>query len=309
MNCRYFLSLAFVLAGVVPIAARGQTSSHSETLFAHELLRLNQPNLVGAELKAAANTPAENLWKAEWWLVSWDGVSKSKADRAIAEREYLSALPAYLDLEGAGVDGVWALDHAKFIFARLSEPILNRMEYWGATAKDRATLAPMAGLADRLLKQSALSLTAGMREAESKTPFDEATYTRNVNALAEVDYYATWSEYFQAMALEPSDPARKELLGAAATALGKWADDKQDNGVNNQSLLLRGKIRSEAGDLDQAAADLTRAAQIPMRRRGFNIRRGISWSLRACGRGRSRRRTRNWAISKNRCRRIISTRR
>ncbi len=31
--------------------------------------------------------------------------------------------------------------------------------------------------------------------------------------------------------------------------------------MNNQALLLRGKVRSEAGDFDAAAADLTRAAQ------------------------------------------------
>jgi hypothetical protein len=237
-----------------------QLTPHSDTEFAHDLLRLNQPSLIAAELRTAAHTPAENLWKAELILATWDSVT-AKTDRAANQQIYLTALPAYLDSQSAGIDGVWALDHAKFILSSFSESLLNRMEYWSNNPKDRATLAPIAALGERLLTQASTSLAAGLQAAQSKTPFDEAAYTRDYNATAEIEYYGTWSAYLRAMAMAPADPARKDLLQGAATLLGKWADDKQDNGVNNPSLLLRGKIESEAGDTSAAAADLTRAAQ------------------------------------------------
>jgi hypothetical protein len=234
---------------------------HSDTEFAHDLLRLNQPSLIASELRNSTGTPAENLWKAESILATWESAPASKIDRAASQRAYLIALPAYLDSQSAGIDGVWALDHAKFLFSRFSESLLNRMEYWANSPKDRAALAPIAALGDRLLTQATASLTAGMHAAETRTPFDEAAYTRDFNATAEIEYYGAWAAYFRAMAMDPADPARKDILTGAATLLGKWADDPQDNGVNNQSLLLRGKVESEAGDYDAAAADLTRAAQ------------------------------------------------
>jgi hypothetical protein len=235
--------------------------SHSDTEFAHDLLRLNQPSLVAAELKDAAGTPAENLWKAESILITWESAPASKTERAASQRAYLASLTAYLDSQSAGIDGVWALDHAKFVFSRLSESLLNRMEYWSNNAKDRAALAPISALGDRLLNQATISLAAGLHAAEAKTPFDEAAYTRDFNATVEVEYYSAWAAYFRAMAMDPKNPARKDILNGAATLLGKWADDKQDNGVNGQSLLLRGKVESEAGDYDAAVADLNRAAR------------------------------------------------
>ncbi|HUO07418.1 MAG TPA: hypothetical protein VM008_03890 [Phycisphaerae bacterium] len=258
----------FAQAPVAPSAAGTayQLTTRPETQFAHDLLRLGQVDLIRAEREEAKGTPAENLWKAQYCVAAWDSLTRTKADRATAEREYLGAVTRYLTSQTAGIDGVWALDHAEFIFARLSEPIINRMEYWSSSAKDRAELGPMADLADVLLRQAALSLKAGLHQAETSGAggsFDEAGYTRNFRAIAEVEYYSAWSKYFQAMAKEPTDPVRKALLLSAAEALGKWADDPQDNGVNNQSRLLRGKALSEAGDEDKAVVDLTRASEDP----------------------------------------------
>ncbi len=225
----YQLPLLFL--GGLAVAGHAQTTAadprglvHSDTLFAHQLLLLDQPDLVVAELQNSAGTPAENLWKAQLILATWDVIAKSGADRAAAERDYLRALPAYLDSQGVGgrnvVDGVWALDHAKFIFARLSENVLNRMEYWQNNPGDRAALAPMAALARRLLEQSKTSLDSGMHEAEAHQPFDEVNYTRDLNSLVEVEYYGVWSQYFQAMAMEPGDAARREMLLAGGRCWG-----------------------------------------------------------------------------------------
>ncbi len=231
---------------------------HADSRFACDLLRLNQTDLIVAQETAAKGTPAENLWKAQRIVAQWSEISKNRLEAARITGEYTAAISAYLDSQVQGIDGVWALDHAKFIFGRLSEPIINRMEYWANTPKDRAALAPLSALADRLMNQANTSLAAGMRDAE-KGSFDEPAYLRCYNASVEAAYYGAWGQYFRAMALDPAAPERKPLLLAAAETLGKWADAKEDTGVNNQSLLLRGKALAEAGDLDKAAADLERA--------------------------------------------------
>jgi hypothetical protein len=231
---------------------------HEDSRFAADLLRLNQPDLIAAEEAAAKGTPAENLWKAERIVAQWTELSKNRLEAQQHSAEYVAAVTVYLDSQTSGIDGVWALDQAKFIFSRLAEPIINRMEYWANTPKDREELAPLAALADRLMKQANVSLAAGMRDAE-KGAFDEAEYMRFYNGAGEAEYYGAWGAYYQAMAMEPGAAGRKALLEAAAKTLGKWADAKEDTGVNNQSLLLRGKARAEAGDLEKAAADLKKA--------------------------------------------------
>jgi hypothetical protein len=262
-------TLATALPAPAQTAATGPANNyvlvpHAESRFAAELLRLNQPDLIAAQEAAAKGTPAENLWKAQRIVSQWTEISKNRLEAAGATDEYAAAITAYLNSQVQGIDGVWALDHAKFIFGRLSEPIINRMEYWANTAKDRAALAPLSALADRLMNQADSSLAAGMRDAE-KGSFDEAGYLRSYNASVEAEYYGAWGQYFRAMAMDPAAAGRKPLLLAAAATLGKWADAKEDTGVNNQSLLLRGKALAEAGDLDKAAADLERAqnAQAP----------------------------------------------
>jgi hypothetical protein len=236
---------------------------NSESQFAHELLRLSQVELIKAQEAASKGKPEENLWKAAELVATWDQVAKNRGDATTATAEYIAAVNSYLNATAEGIDGVWAMDHAKFIFGKLSESIINRMEYWGNNAKDRAALAPMADLAERLLKQAQLSLDATMHAAEAPGhPFDEAGYMRAYNATAEVEYYGAWGQYFKAMSMEPGTKDRRDLLSKAAEGLGKWADDENDNGVNNQALLLRGKARSEIGDkesLTKAVEDLNKA--------------------------------------------------
>ena len=94
-------------------------------------------------------------------------------------------------------------------------------------------------------------------------PFDENAYMRAFNSVSELEYYNAWGQYFKAMAMEPGTKARKDILLAGAETLGKWADDSSDNGVNKQALLLRGKIRSEAGKLTDAVEDFVKAIEAP----------------------------------------------
>ncbi|HVX86534.1 MAG TPA: hypothetical protein VH253_17260 [Phycisphaerae bacterium] len=231
---------------------------HSDSRFATDLLRLGQVDVMAAEAAAAKGKPAENLWKSERILAGWDDLSKTRAEADRNSAGYTEAVGAYLDSQAQGIDGIWALDQAKFVLSRLADPMINRLEYWSNTEKERRALAPLAALAQRLLDQSKISLAAGMRDAE-KGAFDEAGYMRAYSGAAEAEYYGAWGDYYSAMAMDPGDAKRQALLSRAITTLGKWADAKEDTGVNNQSLLLRGKAEAEAGNYEAALKDLGKA--------------------------------------------------
>ena len=266
MNKRF---VSMLLAGAVVAGIGGgawgqvRMVPHSDTQWAHELLQLNQASLIKAQEEANQGTVAENLWKAQKIVVTWDEFVK-EGETVRGAVEYLAAMNACMEANPE-VDGVWALDHAKFIYGQLSQRIVTRMENWVNSAKDRALLEPMAKLGSELLEKAAGSLDAAVRYYESRNPFDENAYTRVSTAQAEGQYYNVWGQYFLAMSMEPGLKAvreRKERLQKGAEALAQWADDETDNGVNHQALLLRGKIRSEmggTGDLRQAKLDFDKA--------------------------------------------------
>jgi len=273
---RIILSAAVVgaCAGALP-SAMGQTRpnaalrgpGHSESMLARELLRLRQTDLIKAAAEDSKGKAVEPLWKAEAIFATWDDIAKDRVDIPHATQDYVESVKKYVDAQGSNVDGTWAIDQAKFIFARLSEPIINRMEYFSNGEKDRAALTPMAQLADRMLKVSSealqaemsyLSSNAGRSRYTSEDAYNDA-FIHATDNLTEVEYYGAWAKYFLAMSMEPGNPNRAKLLNDAATVLNKWADDAEDNGVNSQALLLRGKSESEAGKVDQAVADLSKA--------------------------------------------------
>jgi len=253
---------ALLMGAVISGTTWGQAPAvkivaNSDTQWAHELLQLNQPSLIAAQEAASKGTPAENLWKAQTIAATWDEIAKQGETVRMAT-EYVAAMNAYLE-QNPDVDGVWALDHAKFIYGQLSQRVVTRMENWVNTPKDRAALAPMAELGDALLKKSTASLDSAVRYYESRPQFDENAYTRVATAQAEGHYYNVWGQYFKAMSMEPGTKARKDLLLAGAGSLAQWADEATDNGVNHQALLLRGKMQSEAGNLVLAKKDLDKA--------------------------------------------------
>jgi hypothetical protein len=259
---KYALLLAATLSVATAFAQQTAPSAlppapppHADTQLAQELTRLKQVDALKAKLAEAASTPAENLWKAQLILASWDDAARDKSERA---RTYLAAVADYLKTTPRP-DGAWALAQAQFILTKLSQPVVTRMEYFAINAKDRAALAPLAALADQLLAGATTSLDAAMKIAEAKQPFDEKVYMKAYGASAEAKYYAAWSSYFRAMALEPGVPERQTLLTGAAAALNEWAVDDTDNGVNFQAYLLRGKILGEARDFPKALADFAKA--------------------------------------------------
>lgn len=247
-----------------PDVEKYKIPNHADSAFARELWRLNQDSLVKSALDSSKGSPAESMWRAQLVVATWDEIAKSRTEINRAQSEYAADLTRYLDvMNNNGIDGGFALDHAKFIFAKLSEPIINRMEYWANGEKDRAKLAPMAALSDRLIRIAGVAVQAAMVQAERKQPFDEAGYMRAYSAQVEVEYYKAWASYFVAMSMTPGDAERTKRLADATTTLEKWTNDPE-SGVMYQALLLRGKAFSEMGgsaNLKKAFEDLLKASQ------------------------------------------------
>lgn len=241
----------------VPAAA----SERLDTQYSHELSRLKQIEIMKAEL--AAGGAAENLWKAQLLLAQYDELIKAQgADAGKIGQDYAAALSAYVAANPKALDGAWALDHAQFILSKLSQPVLTRMEYFSNSRRDRMALAPLATMADQLLRAGAENLAASLKVLEAAKPFDEKSYMLRYGAAAEVRYYSAWAFYFRAMSLDPAGEEaveRKKLLGQAIEALNEWAVDDSDNGVNFQAYLLRAKAASETGDLPKAQTDFAKA--------------------------------------------------
>lgn len=234
--------------------------AHGDSAYAHELFRLGQVDLMKLEQGKATGAVAD-LWKAELIMARWEELTKDRANVPGVTEEYLAALRAYVKSQDKGLDGAWALDHGQFILGKLAQPIITQLEYFGSSRRDRAALAPLAAVADEMLQIAERSLDAAMKQTEAAKPFDEKAYSRSFAAATEVRYYGAWEVYFRAMAMDVADAngQRKKLLMQAAEALGEWAVDNADNGVNFQAYLLRAKALSEAGEVEKAVADFAKA--------------------------------------------------
>lgn len=249
--------------------AKPPVSVHPETTLARELLRLNQSGLLKTAAEQTAGTTAAGMFEAQVIYAKWSDFKSSRAKLTEMSTKYVRQLTAYLDSKPDNLDGKWALDEAKFIFAAPSEHVITRLEYFGTSEKDRRVLAPMAALADRMLKISSAYIDAQLTlldtDAERRKYSNEdayrVAYLEMDGAKSEVSYYQSWGYYFLAMSLDPrtQEPARKAALDQAIQSLSEWADGPDDGGVKNQSLLLRGKAYSEAGKIPEALKDLTAA--------------------------------------------------
>ena len=267
--------------------ASGRLALHSETSFGHELLRLNQADVIKA-MVASARVDDAAMWKAEVPLApsEWKEISKSRAEVKKATQEYVANLKAYLDslqaktLPGPGLvkevpDGFWGVDHVKFIFGELTRPIIMSMEYFGANEKSRAELKPIAVLSARVLAVTDDGLLA-IRESEEKRAgkgaaadlaFAEGGVWNQAYAAGAIpQYYRPFSLYFQAMAMDPAESAaRRKLLLGAVEQLKPFiesedaSEDVREKEVKNPALLLRGKCYSELGKFAEATKDLTEA--------------------------------------------------
>src|ERR1035437_857592 len=65
---------------------------HSDSQFAHELLLLNQPDLIKAQEEATKGAASENLWKAQAIVGTWSETAKNRSETLRAAADYLAAM-------------------------------------------------------------------------------------------------------------------------------------------------------------------------------------------------------------------------
>ncbi len=294
--------LAAAVTSAISVSGFAATTKRSDSHYARELSRLGQVPLLKLEKLRSQGTALEKLYDAQLIYATWTQQAKSFAtDRNAQARvtaQYLDDVNSYLSDPNANVDGFWALDQAKFILGPLVEPIVNRMEYWSNSAKDRKALLPLARMGNRLLTAAKEGLKATQEAEEKKTNFNEAVWKEAYGAFNETDYYRGYAGYFLGLALNPEEKielpanempiaqdekakqagekapqskewARQDILTQTADLLVTWADEDpklapQDaSGIKYQCMLLRGKIRSEAKQYDPAAQDFAAAGESP----------------------------------------------
>lgn len=264
LSARVKKTCHILAGGIALISSAALAQSSAETLTARDLLRLKQVELIQSSIEKNKGQPAENLFRAQLALATWDKLPNSRSARAQATVEYVGALEAYLKNTGAQVDGQWALDHVKFIAGTLAEPVVSRMEYWGICLHDRQELAPLVDLLSKLRGLASDQINAATEAAEKRLAGDpraEKEYMSLYTVQQECDYYHAQSGYI--MALASGDTAtRKTILADTITQLGRWADaapDEQPETVRFSALLMRAKSQCFAGGMARAQKDLETA--------------------------------------------------
>ncbi len=258
------LSLVYLGGMVLTSTACAQTTA--DTAAARDLYRLKQIELLESAAQKKENPSLAAMYRAQLVMATWEQLPAQRAARANAAAQYVRDMNAYLPATGDQPDGMWALDHMKFMIGPLTESAVNRIEYWGQNEHDRRELEPAAQVLAKITQIAQRQISAAAEAAEKKLAQDlkaEKTYATLYAAQQECDYYRAWADYVMALSLREDAPERKAKLAEAIQVVSKWADaaeDEQPAAVRYPALLLRGKARLLAGDLAHASEDFAAAS-------------------------------------------------
>ncbi len=252
------------VAAPIPSAAESFPGPALQTRYVMQLENLGLTKLLSQAVKTHQGTPSAPLFQAGLIFARWAGLARHPQEQAALAPQFVANVQAYLTANSNAtlVDGAWATDQAKFLFAYIVPPIVDRIEYWSSTATDRAKLAPAAKLAQDLLRASDGYYQRILHKLNAATTFthaDELAYQQAMNGQAQVSYYLAYADYYSGLSLAPSAPARKTLLDQAVTLAQKWIKPGPASGVYYQALLLAGKAQLQAAEYDAAIASLQKA--------------------------------------------------
>lgn len=248
--------LAAVLAALPAFAA---APHQSDSAFARQLRELGQVDLLKKAAEEKKADPVGGLYAAESVIADWSEVMKSRRALSDGTAAYLAGVKSYLDSGPANLDAYWALDQAKFIVGGLSMPIISRMEFWSNNPRDREALQERVTLVKRLLKDADEQMRAMMDKAEKANPFNEPLYMKGYDGKRDIDYNQGNVLYFEAMSMDPGTAERNDVLARAEEAITPWAEGDDEN-VKYPSLLLLGKVKSEAGKTLEALETFNKAS-------------------------------------------------
>ncbi len=256
-------------AAAAPAASAGQSfpGPTLQTRYVMHLENLGLVNLLVQAVKEHRGTPSEPLFQSGLIYARWTSLAHHPEEQASLAPQFVAHLQAYLaaNSNATMVDGTWATNQAKFLFAYIVPPIVDRIEYWSSTAADRAKLAPVAKLSHDLLSDADGYYTQIIHKLNTATTFthaDEVVYQLASSGQAEVSYYLAYADYYTGLSLAPTDAAHKTMLDQAVKLAIKWIKPGPASGVYYQALLLAGKAQLQAAEYRSAIATLQKA-QVP----------------------------------------------
>ena len=253
-------------AAAAPTAPAGQIfpDPTMQTRYVMRLENLGLANLLAQAVKTHQGTPSAPLFKSGLIFARWASMAHDPQEQATLAPQFVTNVQTYLATNSNAtlVDGTWAIDQAKFLFAYVVPPIVDRIEYWSSTAADRTKLSPIAKLSQDLLSASDGYYKQIIRKLNLATTFthaDELAYQRAMNGQAQVSYYLAYADYYSGLSLAPSDTTRKTMLDQAVKLAQKWIKPGPASGVYYQALLLAGKAQLQAAEYTAAIASLQKA--------------------------------------------------
>jgi len=145
------------------------------------------------------------------------------------------------------------LQQAKIVAQLGVDPQTGLLEYWGATPIERNRLLPLAqaalklyDTASQLASQQATDLANRITSPDDKLA-DQ--WKKASETAAAADYQKARMQYAVALAMDPGDPARQDLIDQALKSFRQW--DNGDSQIQSQVRLLMAKLHVLTGDKDE----------------------------------------------------------
>ncbi len=174
---------------------------------------------------------------------------------------------ALLDTVVGGIDRILATLHgdpelmvkeARIIAEQGVDPLTGLLEYWGNSDVEKDRLRPLAQAALKMYDQADQTANAQATDLANRisSPDDKlADQWRKASEIASAaEYQKARMQYALALAMDPADSQRGELIDGAIKSFQSW--DNGDSQIQPQVRLLLAKLHVLIGDKDEIATSL-----------------------------------------------------
>jgi hypothetical protein len=174
---------------------------------------------------------------------------------------------ALLDNVVAGLDRILQTLHgdpqlilkeARIIAEQGVDPLTGLLEYWGSSDIEKSRLRPLVEAALKMYDQAGQIAAAQATDLANRitSPDDKlADQWRKASETASAaDYQKARMQYALALAMDPSDPQRGQLIDTALKSFAEW--DNADSQIQPEVRLLMAKLHTLNGDKDEIAVAL-----------------------------------------------------
>ncbi|HEX4056556.1 MAG TPA: hypothetical protein VHX86_20020 [Tepidisphaeraceae bacterium] len=174
---------------------------------------------------------------------------------------------ALLDNVVAGLDHILQTLHgdpelmvkeARIIAEQGVDPLTGLLEYWGNSDVEKNRLRPLADAALKMYDQAGQIASAQATDLANRitSPDDKLAdqWRQASETAAAADYQKARMQYALALALDPADSQRGQLIDDALKSFAAW--DNADSQIQPQVRLLIAKLHVLSGDKDEIATAL-----------------------------------------------------